>query len=50
MTVFKNSWRLDALCNPVATHAFMGGVATVDVELDGQKFTVLNGGPFYKFT
>src|SRR5689334_21421345 len=27
-----------------------GSVMTVDFELDGQKFTALNGGPLFKFT
>jgi predicted 3-demethylubiquinone-9 3-methyltransferase (glyoxalase superfamily) len=26
-----------------------GSVATVEFELDGQKFTALNGGPYFKF-
>lgn len=28
----------------------VGSVMTVAFEPDGQKFTALNGGPFYKFT
>ena len=27
-----------------------GSVLTVDFELDGQRFTALNGGPMFKFT
>lgn len=47
LTVFKNSRRLGE---------FRGGPApagkplTVTFELDGQRFTALNGGPHFKFT
>jgi predicted 3-demethylubiquinone-9 3-methyltransferase (glyoxalase superfamily) len=44
LTVFKNSRRLDELRKPD------GGVLTIAFELDGQKFTALNGGPMFKFT
>jgi predicted 3-demethylubiquinone-9 3-methyltransferase (glyoxalase superfamily) len=43
LTVFKNSRRLDELRKPD------GGIVTVAFELDGQKFTALNGGPSFKF-
>lgn len=43
LTVFKNSRRLDSAPGP-------GGKAlTVAFELDGQRFTALNGGPMFKF-
>jgi predicted 3-demethylubiquinone-9 3-methyltransferase (glyoxalase superfamily) len=44
LTVFKNSRRLDELRKPD------GGVLTIAFELDGEKFTALNGGPTFKFT
>jgi predicted 3-demethylubiquinone-9 3-methyltransferase (glyoxalase superfamily) len=44
LTVFKNSRRLDELRKPD------GGILTIAFELDGQKFTALNGGPAFKFT
>jgi predicted 3-demethylubiquinone-9 3-methyltransferase (glyoxalase superfamily) len=40
LTVFKNSQRLDEVRNPM----------TISFELDGQTFTALNGGPYFKFT
>ena len=48
LTVFKNSRRLDecAMTNRVPN----GGILTIAFELDGQKFTALNGGPNFKFT
>jgi predicted 3-demethylubiquinone-9 3-methyltransferase (glyoxalase superfamily) len=50
-SVFKNSRRLNELRmtadgGPVAK----GSVLTIAFELDGQKFTALNGGPMFKFT
>jgi predicted 3-demethylubiquinone-9 3-methyltransferase (glyoxalase superfamily) len=44
LTVFKNSRRLDELRKPD------GSVLTIAFELDGAKFTALNGGPHFKFT
>jgi predicted 3-demethylubiquinone-9 3-methyltransferase (glyoxalase superfamily) len=44
LTVFKNSRRLDELRKPE------GSILTIAFELDGQKFTALNGGPSFKFT
>jgi len=44
LTVFKNSRRLDELRKPD------GSVLTIAFELDGEKFTALNGGPLFKFT
>ena len=50
LTVFKDSSRLeesrlvdDSLGPP------KGSILTIAFELDGQKFTVLNGGPLFKF-
>jgi len=49
VSVFKNSRRLDQLRNVDEARAPKGTVLTVAFELDGQKFTALNGGPVYKF-
>jgi predicted 3-demethylubiquinone-9 3-methyltransferase (glyoxalase superfamily) len=50
ITIFKNSRRLDELRNPAVAPAPKGTVLTLSFELDGQKFTALNGGPHFKFT
>jgi len=43
LTVFKNSRRLDSVPGPG------GRVLTIAFELDGQRFTALNGGPVFQF-
>lgn len=50
MTVFKNSRRLSELRNTGDAPGPKGGILTIAFELDGQKFTALNGGPAFKFT
>ena len=53
LSVFKNSRRLSELRNNSIDDPRMvpkGGVLTLSFELDGQKFTALNGGPHHKFT
>jgi predicted 3-demethylubiquinone-9 3-methyltransferase (glyoxalase superfamily) len=51
LSIFKNSRRLDQLNNPEDNSAGpKGRVVTIAFELDGQKFTALNGGPNFKFT
>jgi predicted 3-demethylubiquinone-9 3-methyltransferase (glyoxalase superfamily) len=50
LSVFKNSRRLDELRPKDDTAGQKGGVLTIAFELDGQKFTALNGGPLFKFT
>ena len=50
LTVFKNSRRLDALRNTGDAPGPKGVVLTIAFELDGQRFTALNGGPLFKFT
>lgn len=50
LTVFKNSRRLDTVRNSGAAPGPKGGVLTISFELDGQRFTALNGGPAYRFT
>jgi len=50
LTVFKNSRRLNAVRNTGDAPGPKGGVLTIAFELDGQRFTALNGGPSFKFT
>src|ERR1700730_15083921 len=50
LTVFKNSRRLDELRTTDESRGPKGGILTIEFELDGQKFTALNGGPNFKFT
>ncbi|HEV2711154.1 MAG TPA: VOC family protein [Edaphobacter sp.] len=50
LTVFKNSRRLDELRHTDDTPGPAGSILTITFELDGQKFTALNGGPTFKFT
>ena len=50
LTVFKNSRRLDELRTGNDSGGPKGGILTIAFELDGQKFTALNGGPIFKFT
>ncbi|MDQ2774024.1 MAG: VOC family protein [Acidobacteriota bacterium] len=50
LTVFKNSRRLDKLPATEGGPAPKGRIVTIAFELDGQKFTALNGGPMFKFT
>jgi predicted 3-demethylubiquinone-9 3-methyltransferase (glyoxalase superfamily) len=53
LSIFKNSRRLGELRNNSIDDPRMvpkGGVLTVSFELDGQKFTALNGGPGHPFT
>jgi predicted 3-demethylubiquinone-9 3-methyltransferase (glyoxalase superfamily) len=50
VSVFKNSRRLDELKTNEDSRIPKGSVLTVAFELDGQKFTAINGGPSFKFT
>lgn len=50
ISVFKNSRRLDVLLNTGDAPGPKGKPLTISFELDGQRFTALNGGPTYKFT
>ena len=50
LTVFPNSRRLEALLAADDSQGPKGSILTIAFELDGQKFTALNGGPTYKFT
>ncbi|HTC75035.1 MAG TPA: VOC family protein [Edaphobacter sp.] len=49
LTVFKNSRRLDELRTTEEGPGPKGSILTIEFELDGQKFTALNGGPQFKF-
>lgn len=49
-TVFKNSRRLSELRNNGEAPGPKDGILTIAFELDGQKFTALNGGPSHPFT
>ena len=46
-SVFKNSRRLETVSSNGNRPA---NTLTISFELDGQKFTALNGGPMFKFT
>jgi predicted 3-demethylubiquinone-9 3-methyltransferase (glyoxalase superfamily) len=48
--IFKNSRRLHELRNTGDAPGPKGGILTLSFELDGQRFTALNGGPAHKFT
>ncbi len=50
LSVFKNSRKLIEFRTPVDSTTPEGKVLTIGFELDGQKFTALNGGPHFKFT
>ncbi len=48
-SVFPNSKIVNVTHYPDAVPSKAGEVLTVDFELDGQRFTALNGGPQFKF-
>lgn len=50
ISLFKNSRLVDILRYSEAGPAPAGSVMTVTFELDGQRFTALNGGPVFNFT
>ena len=51
LTVFKNSRRLTESTSSINDNPRIAkGVLTIAFELDGQRFTALNGGPYFKFT
>ena len=49
LSVFKNSRRLTELRSPEGGPNAKGSILTIAFELDGQKFTAMNGGPAFKF-
>jgi predicted 3-demethylubiquinone-9 3-methyltransferase (glyoxalase superfamily) len=50
VSTFPNSRKLTELRNTGDAPGPKGGVLTVSFELDGLRFTALNGGPAYQFT
>ncbi len=50
LDVFKNSRRLGVVRMPDDSGGPNGNILTIAFELDGQKFTAINGGPMFKFT
>jgi len=50
VSTFPNSRKLSELRNTGDAPGPKGGVLTVSFELDGLRFTALNGGPVYQFT
>ena len=50
ISVFPSSRKLSELRNTGDAPGPKGGVLTVSFELDGLRFTALNGGPAYQFT
>jgi predicted 3-demethylubiquinone-9 3-methyltransferase (glyoxalase superfamily) len=50
MSVFKNSRRITELRNTGDAPGPKDGILTIAFELDGLRFTALNGGPAFKFT
>ena len=50
VSIFKNSRILNSARYPEGSPGPKGTVMIVDFELDGQRFTGLNGGPHFKFT
>ena len=49
VSVFKNSRRISEMRNPGPAPGEKGSILTVSFELEGLRFTALNGGPHYKF-
>lgn len=49
ISVFKNSRRVSELRNNGMAPGPKGGILTISFDLDGQRFTALNGGPTYVF-
>lgn len=50
VSIFKDSKVLSLTRNGEAAPGPTGSVLTAEFELEGQKFTALNGGPQFKFT
>jgi predicted 3-demethylubiquinone-9 3-methyltransferase (glyoxalase superfamily) len=50
LSAFRNSRRLDGLSVSGGAGGQMRKPLAISFELDGQKFTALNGGPTFKFT
>lgn len=50
LSIFRNSRRFDTLIADEYGHVPKGKPLTISFELEGQKFTALNGGPLFRFT
>jgi len=50
LSVFNDSRKLSELRNSGDAPGTKGGILTIGFEMNGQKFTALNGGPRFKFT
>jgi predicted 3-demethylubiquinone-9 3-methyltransferase (glyoxalase superfamily) len=50
LSIFKNSRRLGEQRRADDSSGATGSILTIAFELDGQTFTALNGGPYFKFT
>jgi predicted 3-demethylubiquinone-9 3-methyltransferase (glyoxalase superfamily) len=50
LTIFKNSRKHGEFRSPDDNAGPKGKVLTISFELDGERFTALNGGPTFKFT
>ncbi len=50
VNLFPNSKITKMILYPEGTPGLEGTLMTLDFELDGQKFTALNGGPMYQFS
>ncbi len=50
LSVFSNSRIIDVLHTNYESRLPIGSVLTIAFELDGQKFTAMNGGPNFAFT
>lgn len=50
LSVFKDSRKLSELRNSGDAPGTKGGILTIGFEINGQKFTALNGGPRFKFS
>jgi predicted 3-demethylubiquinone-9 3-methyltransferase (glyoxalase superfamily) len=49
LSIFKNSRRLETMPNKTGRDLGPASILTISFELDGLKFTALNGGPLFKF-
>lgn len=49
LSIFKNSRRISEVRNDGNTPGPKGTILVIAFELDGQRFSALNGGPMYKF-
>ena len=49
LSIFKNSRKVSQLRNPGEAPGPKGGVLTIAFDLDGTRFTALNGGPDHQF-